>query len=90
MNALLTAKNNETLVLSFNQKALNEMNDIECNFNFDMQSSQQLDKEYILSQVARTGRYYTSQKMSNRSINKFKDWALENDVKTTGDFTIEF
>lgn len=90
MNALLTAKNNETLVLSFNKKAINEMNDIECNFNFDVLSCQQLEKEYILSQVARSGRYYTSQKMSNRSISKFRDWALENDVKTTSDFTIEF
>lgn len=91
MYARLTANNGEELLITLNKRDIEEI-EICCNlYAYGFYNPQPIDQEYIMGQAYKTGRcYFDTQYMSNRSINKFKKWKEENDIKSPYDFSVAF
>lgn len=89
MDAVLHSnKNNSSVVISFNKRTLDDSDFYEGQYKFECIP---VFQEYILSQVYRAGRFYNGYVcMSDRSVNKFKKWAEENDINSPYDFWYEF
>lgn len=87
---LTAINNNSVLTLSINDAIYNEMSDIVDNFNNERETEDVIVKEYLVSQVKKNGRFFTTQKLSERSCREFKKWAEENNVNTLYDFYVEF